>query len=195
MSDESDRTRGRARARAALRSGPQVTRSRGGRWPRLATRSTTLASVGRVRQLTAVLLLALLAGCSAGGGDARAPSEGTPRSESPSSQSPDDLTSACVEVRAGISAFNTGDFEETVARFQDAVPLAKAEAEKADAGADSEAADLLLEAVEYYADLAPEDYVKSAANSPDFERYKQITLGQCLAGVPPASEEPPGVEV
>lgn len=153
-----------------------------------------------MRHLTAVLLVALLVGCGAGeSSPGVSTSENSQNSETPSpdAPSPDAPTSAtaCAEVRAGIAAFNDGDYDETVARFRDAVPLAETEAEEADAGADADAAELLLEAVEYYADLAPEDYLESSQTSPDFERYKQITLGQCVADEPPASEEPPGVEI
>ncbi len=53
----------------------------------------------------------------------------------------------------------------------------------------SPAADDLLEAVTYYAELAPADYPSASATSPDFATYKEITLGQC---VPPGQEPEPG---
>ncbi|CAB4719686.1 MAG: hypothetical protein F2667_09900 [Actinobacteria bacterium] len=100
----------------------------------------------------------------------------------------------CALVVTGIAAFNAGDYEATVAAFERAVPLARGAA----AADDSTAAADLLEAVEYYADLPPEEYLESAATSPDFARYKQVTLGQCGDGRPgsgASSEESPGVPV
>lgn len=96
-------------------------------------------------------------------------------------------TPACEEVRAGIGAFNAGDFEETVARFRAAVPLAT---EQLDG---SEEADDLLEAVTWYAELPADDYAEAFASSPEFRRYQGITLGQCGDGTPP--QESGGVEV
>lgn len=81
----------------------------------------------------------------------------------------------------GINAFNAGDFSITVDQFRKALPLAKAQVE-ADP---SEAAADLYEAVSYYAELAPEDYPQSAASSPEFSKYKAITLGQCVSGEKP----------
>lgn len=102
-------------------------------------------------------------------------------------------TSACAKVVAGINAFNQGDFEGTVAHFEDAVPLAEAEVE----ALGTPAADDLLEAIEYYADLAPADYPAASLSSPAFARYQAITLGQCASsgtGPGPAPEaEPPGL--
>lgn len=87
---------------------------------------------------------------------------------------------ACDEVVAGIEAFNRGDFEETVARFESAVPLAEAE----DAAAGTRVSAALLEAVRYYAALPPGDYLAASAGSRDFARYKAITLGLCGSGQP-----------
>jgi hypothetical protein len=102
-------------------------------------------------------------------------------------------TPACGEVRAGIDDFNVGDFQGTVGHFRTAVPLARKQA----ASDGTTAARQLLEAVRYYAELAPDDYLSSAASSPQFARYKAITLGQCVASatVPPPGEstESPGV--
>lgn len=81
----------------------------------------------------------------------------------------------CVEVRAGIDDFNAGDLQGTVSHFKKAVPLAKSQA----TGDDSTAKKNLLAAVEYYAGLAPADYPQASASSPDFAKYKVITLGQC----------------
>jgi len=98
-------------------------------------------------------------------------------------------TTACDEVVRGIDAFNDGQLEETVRHFELAEPLAASEAD----AADSRAADDLLEAVRYYADLPPEDYLEAAASSPEFARYKAITLGLCAPGPPgdSVSESPP----
>ena len=89
----------------------------------------------------------------------------------------------------GIDAFNAGQLDETVAHFRLAVPLAEAEA----ASVDSRAASALVEAVHYYAELPAEDYPEAAATSPDFARYKAITLGLC-APTGPGTGEPPSEE-
>lgn len=81
----------------------------------------------------------------------------------------------CLEVNAGIAAFNQGDVDETVSRFEAAVPLAR-QADESTGTADSQD---LLDATVYYAELAPEDYLAAAAVSPEFARFKQVTLGQC----------------
>lgn len=100
-------------------------------------------------------------------------------------------TEACAEVRAGIDAFNEGDFTETVARFEAALPLAEEHAEQED----SERADLLLEAVRWYAELPPEDYPRASRSSEDFARYKAITLAQCVVDEPGEGESSDGVTV
>lgn len=107
------------------------------------------------------------------GSPERAPSDGT------------SAGAACDEVAAGIAAFNAGDLDETVASFERALPLAEAE----DVELDSQASADLLEAVRFYAALPPRDYPAAAVSSPDFARYKAITLGQCLAGRPTPQEE------
>ena len=96
-----------------------------------------------------------------------------------------DRSETCAEVVAGINAFNAGDYRETVDHFVAAVPLAEA----ADDG--SAAAGDLLEAVRYYAALDPEDYPEASASSPEFERWKVVTLGQCVGG---ADTEDPGTD-
>lgn len=80
----------------------------------------------------------------------------------------------CDEVVAGINAFNEGDYDETVSHFERALPLAEAAA--ADGSVD---AGLLLEAVQYYATLPAGDYLDASQSSPDFARWKAVTLGQC----------------
>lgn len=132
--------------------------------------------------LGTILLTAATAttGCNAtvGGAERSAPALAGPPSDTP----------ACAEVRAGIAAFNEGDYEETIERFVAAVPLAE---EQLDGSA---AADDLLEAVRWYAELPAEDYPEAAISSPEFATYKAITLGQCDPAVP-TQTEPPGTEV
>ncbi len=95
---------------------------------------------------------------------------------------------ACDEVRAGIDAFNVGEFDETVEHFEAALPLA----EEQDDG--SELASQLIEAVRYYAALDADLYPEAARSSVEFAIYKAITLGQCVAG-DVAVTPPPGIEV
>ncbi|MDQ3484152.1 MAG: hypothetical protein M3445_01860 [Actinomycetota bacterium] len=134
-------------------------------------------------------LAVLFAACSSGGDDSSgsAPEPPPPSTSSPSSTEP----SACPEIRAGIDDFNAGDYESTVERFEAALPLAQAEDDEEDSAATAD----LLEAVEYYAVLPPEDYLEAAASSPEFAKYKAITLGQCDSGVPPEDSEGPDVFV
>ncbi|MCY7395985.1 MAG: hypothetical protein LH468_07510 [Nocardioides sp.] len=99
-------------------------------------------------------------------------------------------SATCERVRAGIDAFNAGDYDETVARFAEAVPLAQAAEDDSAPGA------LLAEAVRYYADLAPGDYLAASQSSEEFERYKQVTLGLCVSDTAPLqapSPQEPGV--
>lgn|GEM_PF-3557596 len=114
-------------------------------------------------------------GASEGSGDESVPDDGTPAERS-----------ACDLVVAGIEAFNRGEPQETVARFEEAVPLAEAEDEAAGTQASAD----LLEAVQYYAELPAEDYLAASAGSPDFARYKAITLGLCGSGEPQVPGQP-----
>ena len=163
-------------------------------------RSTTAGAGASV-----LVALLLLTGCGAGD-DAALPGSGGETSLGDPSETPDGggsqddptVRTACDEVVAGIAEFNQGDFRGTVRRFEKAVPLAKSELEDAEDGAADAAADL-LEAVQYYADLAPRDYPEASLTSTEFRRYKAITLGQCLAdgqapGVPAPSSGQDGVE-
>lgn len=126
-------------------------------------------------------VLVLLGGCS-----------GTTDDPGPDPGSDPAATDACAEVRAGIDAFNTGDFDETVDRFRKALPLAE---DQASADDSPEASDL-LEAVQYYADLEAGMYAEAARTSPDFAKYKIITLSQCGPIEPPNPDdvEEPGLE-
>ncbi|WP_160012129.1 hypothetical protein [Nocardioides sp. AX2bis] len=144
-----------------------------------------------MRRSALLLLLSLLVACGGPGAEQDPAPDPTPSSpssspetdgEQPDGQEPDESspgaaaparTPACAVVRAGIDAFNEGDFEETVARFGEAVPLAE---EQVDG---SEQADQLLEAVRWYAALPPEDYAEAAVSSQEFQVYKAITLTQC----------------
>ena len=136
------------------------------------------------------LLLATASACSVGTAENDSATSPSPSAPSPSASSPSTPgpsapsasssqtagSPACVEVREGIKAFNAGDYPVTVAHFKVALPLARAQA---DVSGSSEADDL-LEAVRYYAQLAPEDYPEAARSSPEFAKYKAITLGQCV---------------
>ena len=125
----------------------------------------------------ALVLVALLSGCT--GSDGPRTSGETP-SATPSDGGAAVVDSpACDEVRAGIDAFNEGDFEGTVEHFEAALPLAKAQDDGSETAAD------LVDAVQYYAELAPADYPEAARSSQEFLEYKNITLGQCR----PAGDE------
>ena len=147
-----------------------------------------------------VVVVALTGGCGGDvGSDGSADRQGTgiedspqdsdtPATPSPRSEDAEVVDSeACAEVRAGIDAFNEGEYDQTVVHFEAALPLA----EEQDDG--SVPASELIEAVRYYAELDPELYPEAARSSSEFAKYKAITLGQCVAGAEEASE-PPGVE-
>lgn len=136
---------------------------------------------------TAVAVVSLSAGCTSAG----EPSGSEPGAGQapPAPDVPVVDSQACEEVRTGIEAFNVGDYDGTVEHFEDAVPLAEAQ----DDG--STAARQLVEAVSYYATLDAEAYPEAARSSPEFAKYKAITLGQCMPvdlGVP---EESSGMDV
>lgn len=141
-----------------------------------------------MRLLLALVLMTALGACSSEKDSPKAEPRRAPTSAPSTSvpSIPQDASGsgACAEVRAGIAAFNAGDFERTIRHFELAVPLAKAQA-RSDA---SKAADDLVEAVTYYAELAPEDYAESARSSAEFLKYKTITLGQCVTGEKPLED-------
>ncbi len=118
--------------------------------------------------VAALLMLSALAAC----GDDDAP---TP------------TRTACQEVRAGIDAFNLGDYASTQAHFRDAVPLA----EKEVAGGAVDGG--FVDAVRYYAELAPADYAESSRSSRAFARNKRITLERCVPAV--EEDQPPATTV
>ncbi len=130
--------------------------------------------------LLVALLAALTVSCTGTGG--------TAARSGPALAAAASTSAACAEVRAGIAAFNQGDYEETVTRFVEAVPLAEERLDGSDEAAD------LLEAVRWYAELEPEDYPEAAISSPEFAAYKAITLGQCDP-VTQEEIEPPGTTV
>ena len=121
---------------------------------------------------TAALVLSLSA-CSGGGSDAS--SERTPAMSAAAA-----MKATCVEVRAGIDEFNREDYAGTVEHFEKAKVSAKVNAKVNE----EPEADALLDAVEYYANLSPDDYPEAARSSESFARNKVITLEQC------ASDEP-----
>ena len=87
-------------------------------------------------------------------------------------------------MRDGIDEFNRHDYAGTVEHFRKARTPAKVYAK-----VNTEpAADALLDAVEYYANLAPEDYPDAARTSEHFARNKTITLTQCAPAEP--ADEP-----
>ncbi|MCW2799541.1 MAG: hypothetical protein JWQ70_1013 [Aeromicrobium sp.] len=81
----------------------------------------------------------------------------------------------CVEVRAGIDAFNDHDYDATTRHFKKAEVFAKLYYKKAQGAGSS----TLLQAVDYYAHLPAKAYPEAARSSVDFARFKAITLGQC----------------
>ena len=146
-----------------------------------------------LRAITLVALALTFSACGSDTPGAVGESQPLTSDSSPDSDSggqTDPGRSACDEVVAGINAFNAGDFDETVARFEQAVPLAEAE----DAATGTLASADLLEAVRYYAELAPEDYPEASLTSRDFATYKAITLGQCLSGQGPGPDDGGGIQ-
>lgn len=132
-----------------------------------------------MRIFFAASLLLLLAACS-GGADGDEPSAQKTLS------STDAMEQTCAEVRAGIDDFNRQDYPSTVRHFEKAKVTAKIYAEVNP----EPDADALLDAVEYYANLAPSKYPEAARSSENFARNKAITLGQCASGEP-IDETPP----
>lgn len=95
---------------------------------------------------------------------------------------------ACSQVRDGVDAFNTSDYEATIVHFKKAIDAATAFAKSSP----SKDADELLNAVRYYAGLQPGEYPEAARTSSDFAKYKAITLGQCVPPGQPGEPEDPG---
>lgn len=127
-----------------------------------------------MRTVVAAAAFVLLAACTGGDG------ESDPPDASPSLSAADAVQTTCEEVRAGIDAFNRQDYLGTVEHFKKAKPSAKVYARVSE----EPEADALLDAVEYYANLAPEKYPDAARGSENFARNKAITLKQCTSGEP-----------
>lgn len=126
--------------------------------------------------------MVLLTACAGGDGESEADAPPTISAE-------DAVQMTCQEVRAGIDDFNRRDYSGTVEHFVKARTSAKVYAK---VNQEPEA-DALLDAVEYYANLAPENYPEAARSSESFARNKAITLSQCASGEP--IDESPGTEV
>lgn len=154
-------------------------------------------TIDRVKALVALVLLAGLAStaCSGGsdeGGADPAPSTPSVPESSASGGGPEiDLaaTDVCGLVRDGIDAFNVGDLEGTIERFEEAVPLAEDLAEEQP----SEQTETLLDAVRYYADIPAKDYVEESQTSAEFLEFKDFTLTECAYGGPPADATDPAI--
>ncbi|MCW2769407.1 MAG: hypothetical protein JWR27_840 [Aeromicrobium sp.] len=127
-----------------------------------------------MRTYVGVTLLLVLGAC---GGEASAP---------PGPTAAEAFQQTCAQVRAGIDEFNRHDYAGTVASFERAKVPAKIYAQVSP----EPEADALLDAVEYYANLAPVDYPEAARTSEHFARSKSITLNQCTTGEP-IDETPP----
>lgn len=154
--------------------------------------SGTGGNLGRVRTfvvaIATAVVVALAGGCT---GEVASSDSDDRRSQTPSPRPGDTAvidSEACEQVRTGIAAFNVGQYDETVARFEEALPLA----EEQDDG--SVPASELIEAVRYYAELDAELYPEAARSSPEFAKYKAITLGQCVPAVGETTQSP-GVDV
>lgn len=136
-----------------------------------------------MRTLIAAALVAVLAsGCGGGSDDSRS-NRSPDQAELTASQA---MSRTCAEVRAGIDDFNRQDYAGTVEHFVKARTTAKVYAR-----VDKEPeADALLDAVEYYANLAPDQYPDAARTSENFARNKAITLEQCASDTPIDSAPP-----
>ncbi|MGA8987165.1 hypothetical protein [Aeromicrobium sp.] len=122
-----------------------------------------------MRTIVAVALLGILPACGAGSEQAADDSDPSPL------EIVEAQTKTCAEVRKGIDLFNQKDYAGTVASFKKARITATVYATISD----EPEADALLDAVEYYANLAPADYPEAARTSASFARNKAITLNQC----------------
>lgn len=133
-------------------------------------------SVVGMRSLVGAALLLTLAACGPGSSDSNEPTAAELQQQ------------ACAQVRDGVDAFNTSDYEDTVSHFKKAIEPATAFARSTS----SKDADDLLDAVRYYAGLQPSEYPEAARTSSDFAKYKAITLGQCVPPGQPGDTEDPG---
>lgn len=131
------------------------------------------------KPIVALALLVIIAGCGSTNGPG-------PQGDKTSSSSPREDT--CLEVRAGVASYNAQDLEGVQPHFVRAEVPAKRYAKESS----SKAADDLLEAVRFFADVPPSDYSKDAASLKLFEKYKAITLGDCVNGDQDNSGDTPG---
>ena len=122
--------------------------------------------------VTAALVAVLASACSGASDDSR--------TDAPRLTAAEAMDRTCAEVRLGIDEFNRDDYAGTVEHFVKARTPAKVYAKVNE----EPEADALLDAVEYYANLSPDDYPEAARSSENFARNKVITLEQC------ASDEP-----
>ncbi|MET0928415.1 MAG: hypothetical protein ABWX74_02805 [Aeromicrobium sp.] len=132
-----------------------------------------------MRTFVTSALLILLSACSGGSDD-------SPAAAKKDLSAAEAVQQTCVEVRAGIDEFNRHDYAATVEHFVKAKGPATVYAK---VNPEPEA-DALLDAVQYYANLAPEKYPDAARRSENFARNKAITLNQCGSDEP-IDEEPP----
>ena len=103
---------------------------------------------------------------------------GSDTPEKPTISSADAREKVCKLVRLGVTAYNDKDFDAVRPYFVEAKPFAQIHA---DGSKKSDASDL-LEAVVFFAEVPPEEYSKDAASLKLFEKYKAITLGDCVDG-------------
>ena len=128
--------------------------------------------------VTAALVAVLASACSGGSDDSR--------TDAPRLTAAEAMDRTCAEVRLGIDEFNRDDYAGTVEHFVKARKTAKVYATVNE----EPEADALLDAVEYYANLAPENYPEAARSSENFARNKTITLEQCASDEPIDAEPP-----
>ena len=119
-----------------------------------------------VKAVGALVLLTVLAGCG---------STNTSNSKDAVAKSATSMAAVCVEVRAGIASYNSGDLESVQPRFVKAEVAAKKYAK----ASSSSRADDLLEAVKFFAAVPPASYSEDARARKLFQKYKAITLGYC----------------
>jgi hypothetical protein len=128
--------------------------------------------------VTAALVALLVSACSGGSAESGSGSDELSADEA--------MSRTCAEVRLGIDEFNRDDYAGTVEHFVKARTPAKVYAKVNE----EPEADALLDAVEYYANLAPEKYPEAARSSENFARNKTITLEQCASDEPIDAEPP-----
>ena len=129
------------------------------------------------KSLVGLALLAALAGCG---------SSGDPK-PSDAATAPSAREATCIEVRAGVAAYNAQDLDAVQPHFVRAEVFARKYAKESS----SREADDLLDAVKFFADVPPSGYSKDEAALKLFEKYKAITLGDCVNGIQDDSGDQP----